>query len=111
MLETLQVQGKRSTARAKGNAPKKPPKAAKKQKRKSRLRTSVAARARAAQQASKMEAIGRLAGGIAHDFNNLLTVILGHSEFLLKRDKSRANFRLRVEEIRKAAERGAWLDP
>jgi len=56
-----------------------------------------------------MEAIGRLAGGIAHDFNNLLTVILGHSEFLLKRDESRANFRLRVEEIRKAAERGAWL--
>jgi two-component system, cell cycle sensor histidine kinase and response regulator CckA len=56
-----------------------------------------------------MEAIGRLAGGIAHDFNNLLTVILGHSEFLLKRDESRANFRLRVQEIRKAAGRGAWL--
>jgi len=56
-----------------------------------------------------MEAIGQLAGGIAHDFNNLLTVILGHSEFLLKRDESRENFRLRVEEIRKAAERGAWL--
>ena len=109
MLEKLQVQGKQSTGRANGNAAKKPAKVAKKRKRKSRLRTSVAARARAAQQASKMEAIGRLAGGIAHDFNNLLTVILGHSEFLLKRDKSRANFRLRVEEIRKAAERGAWL--
>ncbi len=64
---------------------------------------------RAAQQASKMEAIGQLAGGIAHDFNNLLTVILGHSEFLLKRGESRENSRLRVEEIRKAAERGAWL--
>jgi len=56
-----------------------------------------------------MEAIGQLAGGIAHDFNNLLTVILGHSEFLLKRGESRENFRMRVEEIRKAAERGAWL--
>jgi len=56
-----------------------------------------------------MEAIGQLAGGIAHDFNNLLTVILGHSEFLLKRDESRENSRSRVAEIRKAAERGAWL--
>lgn len=64
---------------------------------------------RAAQQASKMAAIGQLAGGIAHDFNNLLTVILGHSEFLLKRDEPRENSRQRVAEIRKAAERGAWL--
>ena len=56
-----------------------------------------------------MEAMGQLAGGIAHDFNNLLTVILGHSEFLLKRDESKESSRARVEEIRKAAERGAWL--
>jgi two-component system, cell cycle sensor histidine kinase and response regulator CckA len=64
---------------------------------------------RAAQQAGKMEAIGQLAGGIAHDFNNLLTVILGHTEFLLKRHEPRESSRLRIEEIRKAAERGAWL--
>jgi CheY-like chemotaxis protein len=56
-----------------------------------------------------MEAIGQLAGGIAHDFNNLLTVILGHSEFLLKRDEPAKSRRVRIEEIRKAAERGAWL--
>jgi two-component system, cell cycle sensor histidine kinase and response regulator CckA len=109
MLETLQTQGKRSTARAKAKRPRKPSEVMGKQDGKSRTRISPARAPRVAQQASKMEAIGRLAGGIAHDFNNLLTVILGHSEFLLKREESRANFRLRVEEIRKAAERGAWL--
>jgi two-component system cell cycle sensor histidine kinase/response regulator CckA len=62
-----------------------------------------------AQQISRMEAIGQLAGGIAHDFNNLLTVILGHSEFLLRRNESPKQVRSRVDEIRKAAERGAWL--
>ncbi len=37
------------------------------------------------QQIQKMDTIGRLVGGIAHDFNNLLTVILGYSEFILKK--------------------------
>src|SRR4030088_1013171 len=64
---------------------------------------------RVAQQISRMQAIGQLAGGIAHDFNNLLTVILGHSEFLLKRNETGGSRRGRIEEIRKAAERGAWL--
>jgi signal transduction histidine kinase/CheY-like chemotaxis protein len=64
---------------------------------------------RVAQQISRMEAIGQLAGGIAHDFNNLLTVILGHSEFLLKRSEPAKSRRVRIDEIRKAAERGAWL--
>ena len=71
-------------------------------------KTSAAADS-AARQISRMEAIGQLAGGIAHDFNNLLTVILGHSEFLLKRNEPAKSRRVRIEEIRKAAERGAWL--
>ena len=63
----------------------------------------------AAQQVSRMESIGQLAGGIAHDFNNLLTVILGHSEFLLKRNESEEASLSRIDEIRKAAERAAGL--
>jgi phospho-acceptor domain-containing protein len=48
-------------------------------------------------------------GNLAHEFNNLFTVILGHTEFLLKRDESKESSRLRVAEIRSAAERGALL--
>ena len=36
------------------------------------------------------EVMSPFAGGnLAHEFNNLLTVILGHTEFLLKRDESK----------------------
>jgi len=108
-FETLETSRKASTARAKVTARKKPLRRGSPSKVKARPGTAPDPEYRAAQQASKMEAIGQLAGGIAHDFNNLLTVILGHSEFLLKREEPRENSRQRVEEIRKAAERGAWL--
>jgi nitrogen-specific signal transduction histidine kinase/CheY-like chemotaxis protein len=109
VFETLETSRQASTARAKRTARKKPPERCNPSKNKACAGTGADQKNRAAQQASKMEAIGQLAGGIAHDFNNLLTVVLGHCEFLLKRDEPKESSRQRVEEIRKAAERGAWL--
>jgi len=60
-------------------------------------------------QSQKMEAIGQLAGGIAHDFNNLLTAIIGYGDWLagsVPADDERQPY---IEEIQKAADRGAGL--
>jgi nitrogen-specific signal transduction histidine kinase/CheY-like chemotaxis protein len=63
----------------------------------------------ALRQSQKMDAVGQLAGGIAHDFNNVLNVIVGYAHLMLGGlSKSSPDFR-RVDEIRKAAERGASL--
>ena len=60
-------------------------------------------------QAQRMDAAGRLASGVAHDFNNLLTTIRGFSDLLL-RDLPEEHMRRKdVEQIRKAADRGAAL--
>jgi two-component system cell cycle sensor histidine kinase/response regulator CckA len=60
-------------------------------------------------QAQKLEGIGRLAGGIAHDFNNLLTVIGGYSALLLQQKALPDAVLSAVEQVRKAAEKGAQL--
>jgi signal transduction histidine kinase len=56
-----------------------------------------------------MEAFGRLTSGLAHDFANLLTLISGYSEILLGRLAASDPSRPEVDEIRKAANRGASL--
>jgi PAS domain S-box-containing protein len=59
--------------------------------------------------AQRMEAVGILAGGLAHDFNNLLTAIMGYSEIMMMDLRQEDPFHLYVDEIAKAAHRGASL--
>src|SRR5829696_388185 len=58
-------------------------------------------------QAHRMESVGRLAGGVAHEANNQMSVILGASEFILRRPDVPEPVRADVEFIQQAAERTA----
>ena len=58
-------------------------------------------------QAHRMESVGRLAGGVAHETNNQMSVVLGSSDFILRRTDVPEPVRADVEFIRKAAERTA----
>ena len=60
-------------------------------------------------QATKMEAVGRVAGGIAHDFNNLLTAIRGYSELALAGLDVADPVHGDVLQIKKSADRAASL--
>lgn len=60
-------------------------------------------------QLQRIETIGRLAGGIAHDFNNILMAIYGTCDLLMFRLPEGDSIRADVEQILKAAERGASL--
>ena len=60
-------------------------------------------------QAQKMEAVGTLAGGIAHDFNNLLQAIQGYAELLLFEHRAEDFGYWELQEICRAAQRGAEL--
>jgi PAS domain S-box-containing protein len=59
--------------------------------------------------AQRMDTVGRLANGVAHDFNNVLTTIRGFSDVLLHALPAESGQRGDVEQIRKAADRGALL--
>ena len=60
-------------------------------------------------QASKMEAVGRLAGGVAHDFNNLLTGIRGFTDIVLSGFQEGDPQHRDLLEIQRATERAAAL--
>ncbi|MCE9627876.1 MAG: hypothetical protein K8R56_08165, partial [Candidatus Eisenbacteria bacterium] len=60
-------------------------------------------------EASKMEAIGRLAGGVAHDFNNLLTVIAGHVSLMALGTEPGDPARSHAAKIATAVEKGAAI--
>ncbi|MFI5336311.1 MAG: ATP-binding protein [Opitutales bacterium] len=59
--------------------------------------------------AGKMEAVGRLAGGVAHDFNNLLAVIMANGDLTAFELPPEHPAHRTLEEIRRAAKRGAAL--
>ena len=60
-------------------------------------------------QAQKMEAVGTLAGGIAHDFNNLLQAVQGYTQLLLLRKDGDDDGQRELQQIVRAATRGAEL--
>jgi PAS domain S-box-containing protein len=64
---------------------------------------------RRAEQAQKLETVGRLAGGIAHDFNNILTVILAGVSELRRTPDDRSTVVEIVEEIGAAGSRAREL--
>jgi len=59
--------------------------------------------------AQKLEALGQLAGGVAHDFNNLLTVIRASLDLARGSAGEPIALLSELDEIRRAAERGAQL--
>ena len=60
-------------------------------------------------QAERIEVVGQLAGGMAHEANNQMSVVLGATEFILRRTDVPDQVRQDAEYIRSAAERTASI--
>lgn len=61
-------------------------------------------------QSQKLDSIGRLAGGVAHDFNNLLTIINGHCEIAMSKNrKGTGTLRADLDAIWGAGQKAAGL--
>lgn len=61
------------------------------------------------QRAGRLQAVGKLAGGMAHEVNNMLTAVVGFAEFVLQGLPHGHPQRPDVNEILKAAGRGAAI--
>ena len=59
--------------------------------------------------AERLEVVGQLAGGMAHEANNQMSVVLGATEFILRRSDVPSPVRQDTEYIREAAERTAAI--
>ena len=59
--------------------------------------------------AERLEVVGQLAGGMAHEANNQMSVVLGATEFILRRSDVPSAVRQDAEYIREAAERTASI--
>ena len=57
----------------------------------------------------RLESVGRLAGGVAHEVNNQMTVVLGATDFILRRSDIPEAARTDVQFIRDAAQRSAGI--
>lgn len=62
-----------------------------------------------AEDADRMESIGRLAGGVAHDYNNMLTSIIGYGELLASATDKDSVQQDWLSEILTSAKRAASL--
>jgi PAS domain S-box-containing protein len=60
-------------------------------------------------QAERIEVVGQLAGGMAHEANNQMSVVLGATDFILRRSDVPPQVRQDAEYIRQAAERTASI--